>query len=485
MYKPNLMNTRILLRKSNLTAYKIIGIMFLFLLNQTWSLAQTFPGSIVNTAGNSLIPSSGTGGCTIAPQNTGGTTFNNTVVGLGAVGVASVLVNFTHTFDSDLDFFLVAPNGQTIELSTDNGAGNDNYTNTNFVDGSPNITTGAAPFTGNFAPEGTLTADNCGVIITPTITTLAAFTTGQNGVWQLRFLDDVGGDIGTMLNWSITFGAIVPPCLLVTPANLTVSAAAGVCTASPIVNIPATNPAGCFNGTGTGLRYNINGGPFTNVIFPATTVTFTNLPGGINTIIWQTYNVATGVTVSAVTQLITVLDTTPPTVNCPASLTVNLDPGACSAIVDYVVTATDNCAFAGPSGQVNTIKTGGNGNSAGGMIWFNVNNLTTGNIIVTQLAMNISNATVVNVYRKAGTHVGFETNMAAWTLVATPNANVGPFSGPFPGNGTITPVNTSFIIPPGLHGIGLHTVSASSNYTNGTGGNQMFSDANIILTLGS
>src|SRR5688572_3075419 len=153
MCKPNLMNTRLLLRERTSTAYKTIGILFLFLLTQTLSLAQTFPGLIVNTAGNSLIPSTGTGGCTVIPQTTGGTTFNNTVAGLAAgTGVASVLLNFTHTFDGDLDLFLVAPNGQTIELSTDNGGGGDNFTNTNFVDGSPNITTGVSPFTGNFAP---------------------------------------------------------------------------------------------------------------------------------------------------------------------------------------------------------------------------------------------------------------------------------------------------------------------------------------------
>jgi len=210
-----------------------------------------------------------------------------------------------------------------------------------------------------------------------------------------------------------------------------------------------------------------------------------NIPLAVNTITWETYTIATGALAGSANQSITVTDTQPPTLTCPANLTVNLDPGACSAFVNFVVTATDNCSFAGPSGQVNTINTGGNTNSSGGMIWFNVNNISGGNITVTQLGMNITNATVVNVYRKPGTHVGFETNMGAWTLVASPNANVGPFSGPFPGNGTITPVNTSFVIPPGLHGIGLHTVSASSIYTNGNGGNQMFSDANIILTLGS
>jgi subtilisin-like proprotein convertase family protein len=176
------------------------------------SHAQTFNGNIVNTAANSAIPSAGTGGCGAAPQTTGGTIFNNLVAGLPAgATVASAQVNFTHTFDNDVDMFLVAPNGQVLELSTDNGGNGDNFTDTVFQDGAPNITTGAAPFTGTFSAEGTLVATNCGVVVTPTVADLAGFAPGQNGTWQLLILDDLGGDVGTMLSWSITFAAPVAP----------------------------------------------------------------------------------------------------------------------------------------------------------------------------------------------------------------------------------------------------------------------------------
>ncbi|HLF63043.1 MAG TPA: proprotein convertase P-domain-containing protein, partial [Saprospiraceae bacterium] len=206
--------------------------------------AQMFNGSTVNTAGNSLIPSTGTGGCTVAPQNTGGTTFNNAVAGLaGNAFVDKVQVNFTHTFDSDVDFFLQSPSGQVIELSTDNGGGGDNFTNTVFDDGAPNITTGAPPYTGTFAPEGTLTTENCGTTLTPTVTTLAGFTSGQNGTWQLRFWDDIGADIGTMMAWSITFAIPPPPepqdpCVLVCPADMTVNLDPGACSAIIGYNAP-------------------------------------------------------------------------------------------------------------------------------------------------------------------------------------------------------------------------------------------------------
>ncbi|MBI5868086.1 MAG: HYR domain-containing protein [candidate division Zixibacteria bacterium] len=41
---------------------------------------------------------------------------------------------------------------------------------------------------------------------------------------------------------------------------------------------------------------------------------------------------------------ITVVDATPPVVNCPASLTVGTDPGQCGAVVTLSVDATDNCS---------------------------------------------------------------------------------------------------------------------------------------------
>ncbi len=170
-------------------------------------LAQTFNGSVINTGGNSLIPSTGTGGCAVAPQTSGGTLFDATVAGISAAqGAPSVLLNFTHTFGADIDMYLRAPNGQLLELSTDNGGAGDNFTNTVFVDGAAqSITAGTSPFTGNFRPEGTLTVNNCGLTITPTVSTLAGFTAGQNGTWQLVILDDAGSDVGAMLNWSLTF----------------------------------------------------------------------------------------------------------------------------------------------------------------------------------------------------------------------------------------------------------------------------------------
>ncbi|MBL0341995.1 MAG: proprotein convertase P-domain-containing protein [Bacteroidetes bacterium] len=81
-----------------------------------------------------------------------------------------------------------APNGSQIELSTDNGGTGNNYTNTVFVTGSPAITGGSAPFTGNYAPEQSFNS----------------LTGSANGSWNLVVKDDAGSDVGTLLDWTIS-----------------------------------------------------------------------------------------------------------------------------------------------------------------------------------------------------------------------------------------------------------------------------------------
>ena len=101
------------------------------------------------------------------------------------------LTNVAHTYDGDLDIFLIAPDATRVELTTDNGSGGDNFVDTVFDDEAATlITAGTAPFTGSFIPEGSL-----------------ATLDGKNatGTWTLEVTDDAGGDTGTLNGWSITF----------------------------------------------------------------------------------------------------------------------------------------------------------------------------------------------------------------------------------------------------------------------------------------
>lgn len=120
---------------------------------------------------------------------------------LGPGAIRSVCVNIAHPYDDDLDLFLLSPGGQVLELSTDNGGSGDNYTNTCFTPTAANPITfpgpqapaSAAPFTGNFRPEGAWSD----LWDTP--------NRPANGTWSLQATDDYPSFTGSILDWSITF----------------------------------------------------------------------------------------------------------------------------------------------------------------------------------------------------------------------------------------------------------------------------------------
>ena len=119
--------------------------------------------------------------------------------------IKSVCIDsLVHVFDDDVDIYLYAPGGQFIELTTDNGAGGDNYINTCFTPESVNeINVGpnnqapasAAPFTGTYTPEG-LFED------------LWDGDSPSNGTWSLFLYDDANGLHGTLHSWTICFNPL-------------------------------------------------------------------------------------------------------------------------------------------------------------------------------------------------------------------------------------------------------------------------------------
>jgi subtilisin-like proprotein convertase family protein len=147
----------------------------------------------------------------------------------------SVTFNATHTFDGDLDISLTGPNGSTVDLSSDNGGGNDNYVNTVFSNtASTAITAGTAPFTGTFLPEGNLT----NLFSVP------------NGTYTLSVYDDASGDVGTINNWSISITYTIPPLSLVWYDAATAGNQVGSGTPYETVGssvMPNTNTAGTYS----------------------------------------------------------------------------------------------------------------------------------------------------------------------------------------------------------------------------------------------
>ncbi len=106
----------------------------------------------------------------------------------------NVTLNITHTWVADLEVFLHAPDGTIVELFTRVGDSGENFTGTILDDSATtSITAGTAPFTGTFRPEGVL----------------ASFNGRQpNGTWKLYVFDRVGGDVGSIANWSLRIVSI-------------------------------------------------------------------------------------------------------------------------------------------------------------------------------------------------------------------------------------------------------------------------------------
>ncbi|GJM32801.1 MAG: hypothetical protein DHS20C18_18020 [Saprospiraceae bacterium] len=131
-------------------------------------------------------------------------------VTLGPDVIKAVCIDsFEHRWIDDIDIYLIGPDGQFLELTTDNGAdgGNllapDYYLNTCFtVDATTPINApgpfappSAVPFTGNFLPEGVWSDLWDGDYRT-------------NGTWRLQIFDDTYNVNGTLFSWTICFNPL-------------------------------------------------------------------------------------------------------------------------------------------------------------------------------------------------------------------------------------------------------------------------------------
>ena len=108
----------------------------------------------------------------------------------GRVADLDVNIELVHTFIEDLDIFLETPDGAMVELLTDLAADGTRLIATTLDDeADQSITSGNAPFTGRFQPEGLLRN-----LVGKSIT----------GTWTLHVTDDTAGSQqGALLGWSL------------------------------------------------------------------------------------------------------------------------------------------------------------------------------------------------------------------------------------------------------------------------------------------
>ena len=158
--------------------------------------------NITDTAGNAM---SGPYTATRALSGSSTTTFNwtgslpirdfaytrATIAVNQDITLSDVNARFTlsHTYDSDLVIRLIGPGGRISTLVNRRGGSANNFTNTTLDDEAGTaISAGAAPFTGTYRPETTLTTFD-----------------GRNarGTWTLEVYDAAGQDIGTLTAFSL------------------------------------------------------------------------------------------------------------------------------------------------------------------------------------------------------------------------------------------------------------------------------------------
>ncbi len=109
-------------------------------------------------------------------------------------GLETVCFTIEHTWISDLDIRLVAPDGTSALLVTGQGGASDDFANTCLnANAATAITSAGPPYTGTFRAQGQLGVANNGQ--------------NGNGTWYLRVYDTYPfADEGDVITWSITFG---------------------------------------------------------------------------------------------------------------------------------------------------------------------------------------------------------------------------------------------------------------------------------------
>jgi subtilisin-like proprotein convertase family protein/subtilisin family serine protease len=107
----------------------------------------------------------------------------------GLIGDLNVEINITHTYVSDLEVFLTAPDGTRIPMFQNIGEDGINFTETVLDDEAVDLfEDGTAPFTGSFRPAQPLSTFDLMRIA---------------GDWKLEVRDEYPGDTGTLDEWEM------------------------------------------------------------------------------------------------------------------------------------------------------------------------------------------------------------------------------------------------------------------------------------------
>ena len=127
------------------------------------------------------------------------------------------------------------------------------------------------------------------------------------------------------------------PPVITCPADIIVNTAANQCSATVTYTVTATDDSGSVT---------VTSNPPSGSVFPK----------GTNVVVCTATDPSTNT--STCSFRVIVRDAQAPQIACPANIVQNTDPGKCSAVVNYAVTATDNCG-----GTINVVGTPASGSA--------------------------------------------------------------------------------------------------------------------------
>ncbi|MBL0314378.1 MAG: HYR domain-containing protein [Flavobacteriales bacterium] len=175
-------------------------------------------------------------------------------------------------------------------------------------------------------------SDNCDPSLTLTQSPVAGTVVSGHGtvIPVIITATDDNGNL-TTCTFNVTLEDSIDPTITC-PANITVNASIGLCTANVVV--PAATTAD--NCAVASVTNDFNG----------TSIASGTYPLGTTTVNWTVVDIAGNTAACSMT--VTVIDNQNPTITCPANISVNVDAGTCVATVASLGTPTtgDNCSVA-------------------------------------------------------------------------------------------------------------------------------------------
>ena len=231
------------------------------------------------------------------------------------------------SFHNETSFRIDGPAGTVWLADPGTWSGGDNTPVLTTVFDQGEIAPGpGAPFAGSFSPNNGNLDDFSGL--------------SSLGTWNLVVGDNAGADPVCIHGYSVTVTHsttcspdVIAPIFTSCQTDVTIPNTPGTCGAAYSYSMPLGTdnfPLGSDNCAG--LTITQTSGLGSGAIYPVGTTTETYVATD-----------AAGLTATC-TFDITVEDTENPVITCPASISVNNDPGFCSAVVSFAnATATDNC----------------------------------------------------------------------------------------------------------------------------------------------